>query len=289
MRATVSSRGLVTGLVALLLTQAGCTTSSEYVRGERLRESSLGEKHTDTLRTNVDPSYVGSVVVERNTCTEVSTEFSRKRIDTKEGPPMGSLILGVAMLGGGLVLMSQSGGSSDEEEDDGLSSALGIGLSAAAIYPLVTALTDKDVRQVEVVTGEVEDVRTERCEDRSFTLKAPLQWSVVMGSAQRKGRTGSDGTVALSSLLNEMVAESVTEESSIRQLVAGRGIGFRLEFERTPAATFRLDSKALPDGYFRRFADQYRQGLEGDARARFENCELIGKSARESLECYWSQ
>ncbi|MBZ4422329.1 hypothetical protein K8638_38435 [Myxococcus sp. RHST-1-4] len=289
MRATGSSRLGAVALAALLLSQAGCGTTSEYVRGERLREVPLEETHTDTLETVVDASYAGRVTVRRNTCTEVSTEFSKKRIDTTTSPPMGSLIAGVALLGGGLLLMSQSEDSSDEEDGMDLSMTLGMGLALGSIYPLVTALTDEDVSRVEVATGEVEEERSRRCEDRTFTLEAPLQWSVTMGSVRRTGRTGEDGTVPLLRPLHELVEEAITDEAAVRRLVSGRGIGFRLELERAPAADFRLDSKALPDEYFRRFAENYGRQLGGDARARFENCELIGKSARETLECYWSQ
>ncbi|QDE81203.1 hypothetical protein BHS07_06300 [Myxococcus xanthus] len=287
MRATGSSRFGAAGLAALLFSQAGCSTTSEYVRGERLREASLGETHRDTLESVVDASYVGRVAVKRTTCTEISTEFSKKRIDTTTSPPMGSLLGGLAMLGGGGVLMAMSDGSSDDDVD--ITMTLGVVLALASIYPLVTALTDEDVSQEEVVTGEVEQERSQRCDERTFALKGPLHWSVSLGAARRTGRTGEDGAVSLGQPLNELVEQAITDEASVRRLVAGRGIGFRLELERAPAADFRLDSKALPDSYFRRFADRYGQQLGGSERARFENCELIGKSARETLECYWSQ
>ncbi|WAM27757.1 hypothetical protein [Myxococcus sp. NMCA1] len=287
MRATGSSRFGAAGLAALLFSQTGCSTTSEYVRGERLREASLGETHRDTLESVVDASYVGRVAVKRTTCTEISTEFSKKRIDTTTSPPMGSLLGGLAMLGGGGVLMAMSDGSSDDDVD--ITMTLGVVLALASIYPLVTALTDEDVSQEEVVTGEVEQERSQRCDERTFALKGPLHWSVSLGAARRTGRTGEDGAVSLGQPLNELVEQAITDEASVRRLVAGRGIGFRLEFERAPAADFRLDSKALPDSYFRRFADRYGQQLGGSERARFENCELIGKSARETLECYWSQ
>ncbi len=288
MRATGSSRLGAAGLAALLLSQAGCSTTSEYVRGERLREANLGESFVDTLEAVVDASYVGRVAVKRTTCSEISTEFSKKRIDTTTSPPMGSLVLGLAMLGGGLLLVSQAGGSSDDDGLD-LTMALGLSLSLASIYPLVTALTDEDVSSEEFATGEVEEERSRRCDERTFALKGPLHWSVALGAARRTGRTGEDGSAPLRQPLSELVEEAITDEASVRQLVAGRGVGFRLEFERAPAADLRLDSKALPDAYFRRFADRYGRQLGGSERARFENCELIGKSARETLECYWSQ
>ncbi|WP_216612044.1 hypothetical protein [Myxococcus xanthus] len=287
MRATGSSRFGAAGLAALLFSQAGCSTTSEYVRGERLREASLGETHRDTLESVVDASYVGRVAVKRTTCTEISTEFSKKRIDTTTSPPMGSLLGGLAMLGGGGVLMAMSDGSSDDDVD--ITMTLGVVLALASIYPLVSALTDEDVSQEEVVTGEVEEERSQRCDERTFSLKGPLHWSVSLGAARRTGRTGEDGAVSLGQPLNELVEQAITDEASVRRLVAGRGISFRLELERAPPADFRLDSKALPDAYFRRFADRYGQQLGGSERARFENCELIGKSARETLECYWSQ
>lgn len=287
MRATGSSRFGAAGLAALLVSQAGCSTTSEYVRGDRLREAPLGETHRDTLESVVDASYVGRVAVKRTTCTEISTEFSKKRIDTTTSPPMGSLLGGLAMLGGGGVLMAMSDGSSDDDFD--IPMTLGVVLALASIYPLVTALSDEDVSQEEVVTGEVEEERSQRCEERTFALQGPLHWSVSLGAARRTGRTGEDGAVSLAPPLNELVEQAITDEASVRRLVAGRGISFRLEVERAPAADFRLDSKALPDAYFRRFADRYGQQLGGSDRARFENCELIGKSARETLECYWSQ
>ncbi|NVI98194.1 hypothetical protein HV824_08660 [Myxococcus sp. AM009] len=288
MRATGSSRFGAAGLAALLFSQAGCGTTSEYVRGERLREASLGETHRDTLESVVDASYVGRVAVKRNTCTEISTEFSKKRVDTTTSPPMGSLLGGLAMLGGGGVLMSMSDGESEDEDID-LPMTLGVVLALASIYPLVTALTDEEVTREVVNTGEVEEERSQRCDERTFALKGPLHWSVSLGAARRTGRTGEDGAVSLRQPLNELVEQAITDEASIRRLVAGRGIAFRLELERAPAADFRLDSRALPDAYFRRFADRYGQQLGGSDRARFENCELIGKSARETLECYWSQ
>ncbi|ATB45706.1 hypothetical protein [Corallococcus macrosporus] len=288
MRATGSSRVGAVGLAALLLSHAGCSTTSEYVRGPRLREVPLGETHRDALESVVDGSYVGRVAVKRTTCTEVSTEFSKNRIDTTTSPPMDSLLAGLAMLGGGGLLMSMSDGESEDEDID-LPMTLGVVLALASIYPLVTALTDEDVTRAEVATGEVEAERSQRCEDRTFALSGPLHWSVSLGAAKRTGRTGKDGAVALRQPLSELVEQAITDEASVRRLVAGRGIGFRLELERAPAADFRLDSKALPDSYFRRFADAYGRQLGGGERARFENCELIGKSARETLECYWSQ
>ncbi len=288
MRAIGSSRLGAAGLAVMLCAQTGCSTTSEYVRGERLRESTLGQTHDDALEAVVDAAYAARVAVKRTTCTELSTEFSKKRIDTTTSPPMGSLIVGLAMLGGGLVLLSQSD-SDDSSEGWDLPMTFGVTLSLASIYPLVTALTDEDVSREEVTTGEVEEERSRHCEDRTFALEGPQQWSVTLGGARRTGRTGADGVVALRQPLTELVEEGITDEAGVRQLVAGRGVAYRLEFERVRAADFRLDSKALPDAYFRRFADRYGRQLGGGDRARFENCELIAKSARETLECYWSQ